>query len=78
MLHNATKDDIVLDEVTLADNPQKIRPMGDPYIWDQARVGLLGSGAVSGYPVPLPSTWKLPRQHHVNCLPSHPTLRTTV
>jgi hypothetical protein len=63
VLHNSTRDDIVLDQVTLADNPQKIKPSAGPYIWDETRVALLNTGAVSGYQMPLPSSWKLPVKH---------------
>ncbi|GAA2469196.1 hypothetical protein [Winogradskya humida] len=65
VLHNPTRDDIVLDKVSLADNPQKIKPSAGPYIWDETRVALLDTGAVSGYQMPLPSTWKLPVKHPV-------------
>jgi hypothetical protein len=65
VLHNSTNNDIVLQQVTLADNPQKIKPSAGPYVWDETRVALLNTGAVSGYQMPLPSTWKLPVKHRV-------------
>ncbi|MET8147718.1 hypothetical protein ACIBSW_28760 [Actinoplanes sp. NPDC049668] len=65
VLHNPTGHDIVLETVTLADNPGRIAPSAGPYIWDETRVALLDTGSVSAYQLPLPNTWKLPRKHPV-------------
>ncbi|GAA2617364.1 hypothetical protein [Paractinoplanes durhamensis] len=64
-LHNGTGFDVVLDKVTLADNPQNTQPSAGPYIWDTDRVALLNTGSVSGYSIPLPSDWKIPPRHSV-------------
>jgi len=61
VLHNPTAKDVVLDEVGLAGNPQGLKPSAGPYLWDMTRVELLDTGAVSGYALPLPSSWRLPR-----------------
>ncbi|GAA0572569.1 hypothetical protein GCM10010172_66400 [Paractinoplanes ferrugineus] len=65
VLHNPTKNDIVLHEVTLAGNPQSLEPTTAPYLWGPDRVALLGTGAVSGYALPLPAAWKIPPRHEV-------------
>ena len=66
VLHNSTKSDITLENVSFARNPANIDPIGSPYVWDETRVALLDTGAVSGYQLPLPSTWHLPQKHAVS------------
>lgn len=65
LLHNGTDNDVVLEEVTLDDNPDGVVPDAGPYLWDTDRVELLGSGAVSVHPMPLPSDWRIPPKHQV-------------
>ncbi|MFG1995775.1 hypothetical protein ACGFJ7_37970 [Actinoplanes sp. NPDC048988] len=65
LLHNSTSGDIVLDEITLAGNPQGLEPTAGPYLWGPDRVALLDTGAVSGYALPLPKAWKIPPRHEV-------------
>lgn len=72
VLHNSTEDDIVVEQVTLDDNPMKIRPSAGPYIWDESRIALLDTGSVSGYQLPLPSAWKLPVRRTVECFVIRP------
>ena len=59
-LQNRSGSTIVLDSVEVARNPSHVRLLRDPYIWDDARVGFLKVGGVSGYQLPLPAKWKIP------------------
>jgi hypothetical protein len=66
LLHNSTDTDIILEKAYIAGNPQQVTPTASPYIWDETRVELLNTGAISGHELPLPSTWKLPTRHPLN------------
>lgn len=65
VLHNGTSKDIVLEQITLADKPQKLIPSAGPYIWDEGRVALINGGAISAYTLPLPSKFTIPPRHRV-------------
>jgi len=65
LLHNPTGQTVTLDAVSFAANPQHLMPSVGPYIWDESRYKLLNTAAVSGYKLPLPADWKLPRQYPV-------------
>jgi len=64
-LQNRSGSTIVLDSVEVVRNPNHVKLLRDPYIWDDARVGLLKVGSVSGYTLPLPAKWKIPPKREV-------------
>ncbi|BCY08627.1 hypothetical protein [Actinoplanes sp. L3-i22] len=60
ILHNAAVDGLVLESVSLADNPDGLAPSRSPYIWDDSRVAMLGFASVAAYNLPLPASWRIP------------------
>jgi len=64
-LENRSGSTVVLDSVEVVRNPNHVKLLRDPYIWDDARVGLLKVGSVSLYTLPLPAKWKIPPKREV-------------
>jgi len=64
-LENHSGSTIVLDSVEVVRNPNHVKLLRDPYIWDDARVDFLKFGGVSAYQIPLPAKWKIPPKREV-------------
>ena len=65
-LDNRTGSPVVVDSVEVADNPDGVALLTEPYIWDDTRVAMLGTGSVDVYHLPLPADWRLPARHPVH------------
>jgi hypothetical protein len=46
-----------------AENPDKVKLLAGPYVWGDLNIP--GVGAISGYPLPLPAGWRVPRREKV-------------
>jgi hypothetical protein len=65
-LENRSGSPIVLDSVTVAENPDHLPLLKPPYIWDEFRVKTLGFNGTDAYQLPLPAKWKLPPERKVS------------
>ena len=61
VLENHSGSAIVLDSVTVADNPQNLPQTVPPYLWDKTRIERLGFATVDRQ-LPLPAEWRLPER----------------
>jgi hypothetical protein len=64
-LENTSKDSLVLDSISFSYNPQHLRQLTEPYIWDDQRVKALGYASVEAAPLPLPQELQVPPKHYV-------------
>jgi hypothetical protein len=64
VLENRSGSTIVLDSVTVSDNPQRLSQPVQPYIWDEKRSEVSGFATVD-HQLPLPPEWQLPAKHEV-------------
>jgi hypothetical protein len=64
-LWNPSRDPITLESVTLAHNPDGVRQISQPYLWDDSRTAMLGFGSLEYYALPLPEKWKIPNRQRI-------------
>jgi hypothetical protein len=62
-LTNSSGTDIVLDSVEVAENPNRVPLLRDPYLWADLRAP--GVEAISVYSLPLPAEWTIPPRQAV-------------
>jgi hypothetical protein len=65
-LKNHSGSKIVLDSVKLAENPDQVALLAQPFVWDDPRQVYSAAQAYSIGPLPLPSEWKTPPNLTVN------------
>jgi hypothetical protein len=66
VLTNPSSQQIVLDSVTVAENPGQLPLLRPPYIWDESRTDILGFNGTDGHQLPLPADWNLPPEREVS------------
>ncbi|GLY32545.1 hypothetical protein Kisp02_59100 [Kineosporia sp. NBRC 101731] len=65
-LNGPPSGSIVLDSVQIANNPDDVELLRDPYIWDEYRFSLMEDGGFSAYPLPLPLKAELPENREID------------
>jgi hypothetical protein len=65
VLVNHSGATIVLDSVSVSQNPQQLEQLTEPYVWDSTRVKALNAGSLDVYALPLPAEWNLPAKRPV-------------
>jgi hypothetical protein len=66
ILENRSGFTATLESAVVAENPEGLKLLAEPYIWDAGRSAVLGSSSIDGSPLPLVPARELPARHPVD------------